>query len=263
MPGVSPTNVGGGTQLFPETSAVPGVGLSVEQSAQPVEQLHRRRPVGQRRRGGLSGIAYGVDAVEQFQVITSGGQAELGRALGGQINVTTRSGTNVWRVDGYGFFRDDRFNARQPVARGEPVPQSRSRAEQQAADAPEPIRRERRWSDRLATARWYFGNLERPSSQSDGLVTIGAADPAVVDQINAKLSDGRLWRSAGGRPGSTRIRSTRLTGSPRSTTSSGRDAGVDALQPLRGDQRECARRRRPRSRLPHPRASTISIRRWR
>jgi hypothetical protein len=29
VPGVSPTNVGGGTQLFPETSAVPGVGLSV------------------------------------------------------------------------------------------------------------------------------------------------------------------------------------------------------------------------------------------
>jgi hypothetical protein len=32
---------------------------------------------------GLSGIPYGVDAVDQFQVVTSGGQAELGRALGG------------------------------------------------------------------------------------------------------------------------------------------------------------------------------------
>ena len=29
VPGVSPTNVGGGTQLFPETSAVPGVSISV------------------------------------------------------------------------------------------------------------------------------------------------------------------------------------------------------------------------------------------
>src|SRR5438876_1601300 len=29
VPGVSPTNVGGGTQLFPETSAVVGVGVSV------------------------------------------------------------------------------------------------------------------------------------------------------------------------------------------------------------------------------------------
>ncbi len=38
---------------------------------------------------------YGVDAVDQFQVVTSGGQAELGRALGGYINVVTKSGTNV------------------------------------------------------------------------------------------------------------------------------------------------------------------------
>ncbi|MGC4082669.1 MAG: hypothetical protein QM736_11295, partial [Vicinamibacterales bacterium] len=44
---------------------------------------------------GLSGIPYSVDAVEQFQVVTSGGQAELGRALGGYVNVVTRSGTNA------------------------------------------------------------------------------------------------------------------------------------------------------------------------
>jgi hypothetical protein len=32
-----------------------------------------------------------VDAVEQFQVVTSGGQAELGRALGGYVSVVTRA----------------------------------------------------------------------------------------------------------------------------------------------------------------------------
>ena len=35
-------------------------------------------------------MPYGVDAVEQFQVVTSGGQAELGRALGGYVNVVTQ-----------------------------------------------------------------------------------------------------------------------------------------------------------------------------
>ena len=55
--------------------------------------------------------AYTVDAVEQFQVVTSGGQAELGRALGGYVNVVTRSGTNSARGDVYGYFRDDRFNS--------------------------------------------------------------------------------------------------------------------------------------------------------
>ncbi len=60
---------------------------------------------------GLSGIPYGVDAVDQFQVVTSGGQAELGRALGGYINVVTKSGTNTSHGDLYGYFRDDNFNA--------------------------------------------------------------------------------------------------------------------------------------------------------
>ena len=46
VPGVSPTNVGS-TQLFAETSAVPGAGPFDRQPAQLLQQLHRRRPVGQ------------------------------------------------------------------------------------------------------------------------------------------------------------------------------------------------------------------------
>jgi hypothetical protein len=43
--------------------------------------------------------------------VTSGGQAELGRALGGYVNVVTKSGTNAARGDLYGYFRDDSLNA--------------------------------------------------------------------------------------------------------------------------------------------------------
>ena len=43
---------------------------------------------------GLSGIFYGLDVVHEFQVVTSGGQAEFGRALGGYVNMVTKSGTN-------------------------------------------------------------------------------------------------------------------------------------------------------------------------
>ena len=60
-------------------------------------------------RPALSGIPYGVDAVDQFQVVTSGGQAELGRALGGYVNVVTKSGTNdAARRRSTAIFRDDR-----------------------------------------------------------------------------------------------------------------------------------------------------------
>ena len=65
---------------------------------------------------GLSGIFYGLDVVNEFQVVTSGGQAEFGRALGGYINMVTKSGTNTLHGDLYGYFRNQRFNAANPLS---------------------------------------------------------------------------------------------------------------------------------------------------
>ena len=77
VPGVSPTNVGG-TQLFAETSAVPGVGISVGSQRNFSNNFIVDGLSANDDAAGLSGIPYGVDAVDQFQVVTSGGQAELG-----------------------------------------------------------------------------------------------------------------------------------------------------------------------------------------
>ena len=52
-PAVAPPNINS-TQLFAETSAVQGVGLSVGQPAQPLQQLRRRRPLVERRCGRAS-----------------------------------------------------------------------------------------------------------------------------------------------------------------------------------------------------------------
>ena len=60
---------------------------------------------------GLSGIPYGVEAIDQFQVITSGAQAELGRALGGHVNVVTKSGTNTCPATSTNTSATTRFNA--------------------------------------------------------------------------------------------------------------------------------------------------------
>ena len=91
---MSPTNVAS-TQLFPETSAVPGVSLSVGSQRNLSNNFIVDGLSANDDAAALSGITYGVDAIEQFQVVTSGGQAELGRALGGYVNVVTKSGTNV------------------------------------------------------------------------------------------------------------------------------------------------------------------------
>lgn len=100
-PGVSPTNVGGSGQLFPETSAVPGVGLSINSqrnfsNSYLVDGLSANDDAA-----GLSGLSLGVDAVDEMQVVTTGGQAELGRALGGYISIVTKSGTNRLSGDAY------------------------------------------------------------------------------------------------------------------------------------------------------------------
>src|SRR5213078_2615791 len=79
IPGVSPTNIGS-TQLFAETSAVPGQGISIASQRNLSNNFIVDGLSANDDAAGLSGIPYGVDAVDQFQVVTSGGQAELGRA---------------------------------------------------------------------------------------------------------------------------------------------------------------------------------------
>ncbi len=121
---------------------------------------------------GLSGITYSVDAVEQFQVITSGGHAELGRALGGYVNVVTRSGTNILRGTVYDYVRDDRLNATNPLL-GDTLPMHQA---QYGGSLGGPI---------VSNRTFYFTNVERRDLDQSGLVTIPAE---AVPVINARLS---------------------------------------------------------------------------
>ena len=142
VPGVSPTNVGG-TQLFAETSAVPGAGLSVGSQRNFSNNFIVDGLSANDDAAGLSGMPYGVDAVDQFQVVTSGGQAELGRALGGYMNVVTKSGTNAPRGDALRLLPRRYFNAQTPDRQ---VPQK-------AADVAEAVRWKSRWPAHHRTAR--------------------------------------------------------------------------------------------------------------
>src|ERR1700730_13660433 len=80
VPGVSPPNVGS-TQLFAETSAVAGVGLSVGSQRNFSNNFIVDGLSANDDAAGLSGMPYGVDAVDQFQVVTSGGPGERGRLV--------------------------------------------------------------------------------------------------------------------------------------------------------------------------------------
>jgi hypothetical protein len=171
IPGVSPTNVGS-TQLFSETSAVPGNGISIGSQRNFSNSFMVDGLSANDDAAGLSGIPYGVDAIDQFQVVTSGGQAELGRALGGYVNVVTKSGTNVAHGDAYAYGRDDTFNAANALI-GKTLPMDQK---QYGLSLGGPIARDR---------TFYFANIEQRKLNQSGL-TIVPQD--VVDTINARLA---------------------------------------------------------------------------
>jgi hypothetical protein len=171
VPGVSPTNTAS-NQLFAETSAVPGQGVSVGSQRNFSNNFIVDGLSANDDAAGLSGIFYGLDTVQEFQVVTSGGQAELGRAMGGYVNMVTRSGTNSVHGDFYGYLRNQRFNAANALSRNK-LPMTQA---QYGASLGGPVIRDR---------TFYFANFEQRSLNQSGLVTIS---PANADTINAKLA---------------------------------------------------------------------------
>jgi hypothetical protein len=56
------------------------------------------------------------EAVQEFQIITNSYAAEYGRAAGGVVNIITRSGSNDFHGDVYGYLRDRDFQAVNPFS---------------------------------------------------------------------------------------------------------------------------------------------------
>jgi hypothetical protein len=61
--------------------------------------------------GSVLGKNLGVDAIQEFTVLTSNYSAEYGFSSGGVINAITRSGTNSFHGAGFDFLRNDKLDA--------------------------------------------------------------------------------------------------------------------------------------------------------
>ena len=178
-PNVSRTNLRS-TDRFAETSAVPGTGISV---------------AGQRNLGNsfiidglsanddaadLAGTFLSEEVIREFQVITSGGVAEFGRASSGTVSVVTKSGTNQATGRAYEFFRDDALDARNALsprkepASGKPL-KDPLRQNQYGLSGGGPITKDR---------TFWFGSVEVTNLSRTGIVTIA---PAAIDAINTVL----------------------------------------------------------------------------
>lgn len=167
FPGVSPTNTGS-TQVFAETSAVPGQGISVAGQRNFSNNFIVDGLSANDDAAGLAGSFFGLDAVAEVQVVTSGGQAEFGRALGGYLNLITRSGSNSVHGDVYSYLRNQRFNAANPLT-GAVLPMTQV---QSGASLGGPVVRDR---------SFYFANFEERDWNQDGLITIAPANVAAID----------------------------------------------------------------------------------
>jgi len=170
IPGVSPTNTGS-NQRFAETSAVPGQGLSIAGQRNLYNSFIVDGVSANDDAADLTGTYYSEEVIDQFQVVTSGGIAEFGRASGGVVNILTRSGTNDWRGSLYGFFRNQRFDARNPLA---PTKDLLTQA-QYGATFGGPLR-----SDRT----FFFSNFEQTRRNYSAVLTI---EPSTVTAINDRL----------------------------------------------------------------------------
>ena len=170
IPGVSPTNTGS-NQRFAETSAVPGQGLSIAGQRNLYNSFIVDGVSANDDAADLTGTYYSEEVIDQFQVVTSGGIAEFGRASGGVVNILTRSGTNDLRGSLYGFFRNQRFDARNPLA---PTKDLLTQA-QYGATVAGPLRRER---------TFFFSNFEQTRRNYSAVITIS---PAAVGTINNRL----------------------------------------------------------------------------
>ncbi|MCU1386389.1 MAG: hypothetical protein JWL71_5086 [Acidobacteria bacterium] len=175
-PDVSRTNLRT-TDRFAETSAIPGTGVSVSGQRNLNNNFVVDGLSANDDAADLAGMYLSQEVVREFEVVTSGGSAEFGRASSGTISVVTQSGTNRNAGRAYEFFRNDRFDARNPLAsRKDPLNQN-----QFGLTFGGPIVRDR---------TFWFGNLERTQQDRTGIVTIA---PAAVGAVNAVL-DGSGYR---------------------------------------------------------------------
>lgn len=167
LPGVSRTSTGA-NQRFAETSAVAGTGISISSQRNLNNGFLVDGLSGNDDAAELAGTFYSQDVIREFQVVRSGGIAEYGHSTAGVVSVVTQSGTNTARGDGYGFFRDDRLDAKNALA-ARAFPFSR---QQYGASLGGPVAKNR---------TFFFGNVERLKERNGTVISIAPDAAALIN----------------------------------------------------------------------------------
>jgi hypothetical protein len=133
---------------------------------------------------------FSEDVVQEFQVSSTGYEAEFGQAGGGVVNTVTKSGSNAFHGDGYYYILDSALNANDFINNKLGIPKPSNRRQQFGGTLGGPI-----VHDRL----FFLGNYEgqarnEPLTVNDTPALLGlgsdpatffAANPALAAQVSA------------------------------------------------------------------------------
>jgi Carboxypeptidase regulatory-like domain/TonB dependent receptor len=108
------------------------------------------------------------EAVQEFQIITNSYAAEYGRAAGGVINIITRSGSNEFHGDVYGYLRNRNFQAVNPFSN---VPNPAYTRVQAGTAFGGPIKKDK---------TYYYFAYEITRRHETGFASIGQGDFGLV-----------------------------------------------------------------------------------
>jgi hypothetical protein len=173
VPGVSRTNTGV-PQQFAETSAVPGTGLSFASQRNLNNNFVLDGLSLNDDAAGLTGTYLSQEVIREFQAVQAGSTAEFGRASSGVVNLSSQTGTNAWHGRAYGFLRNQRLDARNPLATSkDPLTQT-----QYGASLGGPLRKDR---------TFLFSNFEQTRRHAAGFVTIAPANVAAINRVLDRL----------------------------------------------------------------------------
>ena len=160
---------------------------------------------------GTIGVRPSVDAIAEVKVQTNMYTAETGRTAGAVVNILTKSGSNDYHGSGYGFFRNEKYDAYEYFAR---------------RDQPKPRLRQQQWGGSfggriIRNKTFFFADYERyhqergvtfvstvPTDGDEERRLLGAARPRHHHLRPADQRRGRRSPATSSRPAaSTRWRS--------------------------------------------------------
>src|SRR5258705_2683620 len=127
---------------------------------------------------------FSEDVVQEFQVSSTGYEAEFGQAGGGVVNTVTKSGGNGFHGDGYYYLLDSALNANDFINNETCIAKPSNRRQQFGGTLGGPI-----VHDRL----FFLGNYEgqvrnEPLTVNDAPALAGLSDPAAFFAANPGLA---------------------------------------------------------------------------